>query len=442
MAVSLQVYKAELNVLREIGQIVGQLLDLDYALAEALKAISRSLAVGRAIIALLDPETGKLTMKATYGLRPAEKKKGMCLLAEGNMDRITGSIQPFILPRSGKKLLLPEEIQSASITKEEIAYFGAPIVIQEKTAGILIADTLFSTEIPIEEDIHFLVILAEFIAAFIDLSRQADERERSIENRNRSLLAEISEKYNQFFIVGKSKSMRQLRTMIEEVAPGMTPVMLLGEPGTERALVARIIHELSRNVSGSFIKLNCATLEEGQTDSELFSVLKMAEGGTVFLDEIGSLPIALQGVLLSQFGGRKSEGQGVKRTRRTKTGARIIAATDKDLAEAVSAGSFREDLYYRLNAFPLHIPPLRERKEDIPLLAEMFLRQAAREHGRRLSLTPVGSKILQEYSWPGNTHELKNFIECLAIVHKGPVIDPDILSALLTSYSSLKPLCE
>lgn len=442
MTVSLQVYEAEMNALCEIGQIVGQILDLDQALEEILEVLSGSLKIKRGIIALLDPSTGKLNMKATHGLRPAEKKKGICRLGEGVVDLLVGSGQPFILPKAGKKPLFPNEIGAGGIVKKDIAFVGAPMLIQEKTAGILVVDGLFSSEISIEEDIRFLVILAGLIAQFIDLSRQAKERERSIERRNQSLLEEISERYNNFLIVGKTKVMLQLEAMIEKVAPSTTPVMLLGEQGTERSLVARIIHEHSHYADGPFIKLNCTTLEEGPTDSELLSGFDMAEGGTIFLDDIGNLPLAMQGALPSLFRDRKSESQGIKKTRKTKAGVRIIAAADKDLAEAVTAGRFREDLYYRLNAFPLHIPPLRERTEDIPLLAERFLRRAARDHGRRLNLTPVGLRVLKEYSWPGNTLELENFIQCLAIMMKGPTIDPDTLSTLLTSYSLLRTQCE
>jgi Nif-specific regulatory protein len=439
MTVSPQIYESEVNTLCEIGRIVGQVLDLDFALEEVLKTLSRSLAVEWAVIALLDKDSGELTLRATYGLRPSERKKGICRLSGGIVDLIFKTAQPFILPRSCRKPLFSDAVRS--VGREEIAFFGAPIVIQEKTVGFIVVDSLFSGGIPSEENTRFLAILAKFIAQFIDLNHKAKAWEKNIERRNQSLLREISEAYAGLAIVGRNHSMLQLRAMVEKLAPSSTPVMLLGERGTEKALVARIIHDLSHYANGPFIRLGCTTLEDGDTDSELLSRFEMAETGTVFLEDVENLPAAMQGILVSLVRNRKPESREMERERKMKTGVRIIAAADKDLAEAVMKGSFRQDLYYRLNAFPLYIPPLRERKEDIPLLAEMFLRKAAREYGQRPNLTPAGLRILKEHSWPGNTHELEHFIGYLAMMRNGPVIAPDTLRALLMGYSSLRALC-
>jgi Nif-specific regulatory protein len=441
MEVNLRVYEAQLKALCEIGQTVEQLLDLDRVLEEVLKALSRSLATQQAMVVLLEPDSGKLILRASCGLRPSEIKKGIHRLSESTLKLVLEGSTPFILPKSGKAPLFGSELDLAGVGRDEIAFLGAPILMQQEIAGILILDSLFPPGIAVAEDIHFLKTLTCFLAQFILLNHKAKEKERRIERRNESLEEELAEKYNDFVLVGNSQATLQLRAMVDNVATSATPVMLLGEQGTERALVARMIHKRSHYADGPFIRLNCATIEEEEgRDSQILSGFEKAEGGTLFLDSIDSLPGPLQARLTGLLRNRNLETQKIKKTRKLKTDSRIIVASEKDLSEAVTQGHFRQDLYYRLTAFPLHIPPLRERREDIPLLAEIFLRKAEREYGRKLHLTPIGLRLLKEFPWSGNTCELENFIHCISLTMKGPVMDPDTLSVAFMHFSSIGAL--
>ncbi len=239
--------------------------------------------------------------------------------------------------------------------------------------------------------------------------------------------------------------MLRLQQLVEKVAPSRASVLLLGESGTGKTLVARIIHELSQRSRAPFVKLNCAAVPENLLESELFGHEKgaytgatttkpgrfeEADGGTIFLDEIGELPPGIQAKLLRFIQEREFERLGSTRTR--KVDVRVIAATNRDLSKAVSDGSFREDLYYRLNVFPVDVPPLRERREDIALLARYFLEKAAKEYGRRLEFTGRSLDILENYHWPGNVRELENLIERLAILAEGPSVDAEALAFLLS----------
>jgi Nif-specific regulatory protein len=442
--------ETELKVLYQISQMVGEILDLEQVLGDTLKVLSQSLAMERATVTLIEPETGHLKIQASHGLRPREKNRGIYRPDEGVTGLIFSTAQPFVVPDISREPLFLNKTQSRTISKESISFLGVPIILQGQSAGVLSVDRLFGEEVSFEEDIRFLTIVATLIAQFINLNQQVREREKSLKMRNLSLMAEVSEKYNHFFMVGRSPSMVRLQQLVEKVAPSRASVLLLGESGTGKTLVARIIHELSPRARSPFVKLNCAAVPENLLESELFGHEKgaytgaittkpgrfeEADSGTIFLDEIGELPLAIQAKLLRFIQEREFERLGSTRTR--KVDVRVIAATNRELSRAVSDGLFREDLYYRLNVFPIDVPALRDRREDIPLLAEYFLEKAAKEYARRLELAPASLGVLEEYPWPGNVRELENLIERLAILAEGPLIDPEALSLVLAGATEV-----
>jgi len=253
-----------------------------------------------------------------------------------------------------------------------------------------------------------------------------------------------SEAQNRFFMVGKSPSMVIVQHQMQKVAPSKASVLLLGESGTGKTLVAKILHELSTRSRSPFVKINCASLPENLLESELFGYEKgaftgatkskagrveEAEGGTIFLDEIGELTLPLQSKLLRFLQEKEFERLGSVVTR--KVDVRVLAATNKDLAAAVAEGSFREDLYYRLNVFPIHVPPLRERKQDIPDLLRHFVGKISQEYGRSVGISESAMSIMTQYDWPGNVREMENLIERLIIMADDDQIDADLLPAYL-----------
>ncbi|HVO80143.1 MAG TPA: sigma-54 dependent transcriptional regulator [Terriglobales bacterium] len=258
-----------------------------------------------------------------------------------------------------------------------------------------------------------------------------------LREENRSLREALQKRYEHPNIVARSAKMQEVLATVERVAPTNSTVLLGGESGVGKDLIARAIHEKSRRASGPFIKINSTAIPENLLESELFGYEKgaftgataskpgkfeLADKGTLFLDEIGDVPAATQVKLLRVLQEREFERLGGTRT--LKVDVRLVAATNRDLREALEQGTFREDLYYRLNVVPIDIPPLREHKEDIPELVNLFLARAA-ESGKEITrVTPEALKILMDYHWPGNVRELQNIIERASALARGPVLEP------------------
>jgi formate hydrogenlyase transcriptional activator len=238
-------------------------------------------------------------------------------------------------------------------------------------------------------------------------------------------------------IVGSSPALQHVLELVETVAPSDSTVLLLGETGTGKELIARAIHERSRRKERTFVKLNCAAIPTGLLESELFGHekgaftgaisqkigrMELADQGTLFLDEVGDIPMEIQPKLLRALQEQEFERLGSTHTR--KVNIRLIAATNRDLEKMIANREFRSDLFYRLNVFPIRIPPLRERREDIPLLVSYFVQKFAGEMQKRIEAIPVGvMKGLAAWDWPGNIRELENFIERAVILTRGKSLD-------------------
>ncbi len=264
---------------------------------------------------------------------------------------------------------------------------------------------------------------------------------RRLRQENRSLREALGRRYAFGNIVARSPKMQEVLATVERVAPTNATVLLGGESGVGKDLIARAIHQHSRRSSGPFIKINATAIPENLLESELFGYEKgaftgavvakpgkfeLADRGTLFLDEIGDVPLAIQVKLLRVLQEREFERLGGTRT--LKVDVRLVAATNRDLRAALEQGSFREDLYYRLNVVPIDIPPLRDHKEDIPDLVDHFIRRFAPESGKAVTgITPAALKVLLGFHWPGNVRELENVIQRAIALSSGPVLDvPDI----------------
>jgi two-component system, NtrC family, response regulator GlrR len=267
----------------------------------------------------------------------------------------------------------------------------------------------------------------------------------------------VNELYGMGNIVARSPAMQRLLQQVVQVADSDATILLFGETGTGKEVFARVIHSNSRRSKGPFVALNCAAIPETLFESELFGhvrgaftsahgakrgLFQSANGGTLFLDEIGEMPLSMQVKLLRAVQEREVREVGSELS--TKIDVRIMAATNKDLGEAVKNGSFRNDLYYRISVVPLFIPPLRDRRDDIPLLAQHFLTASAKRANKTLrGFTPAALNRLVTHPWPGNVRELENVIEKAAVMTRQDMITPDLLPSMGTSPDSLmKPLTE
>ena len=429
--------ESELNVLYETCRVIGQALKLDKALETILGILSATLSMKRATVTLKDEETGCLVIRASHGMSEEERKRGVYRQDEGITGLIFRTAKPYVAPDISKEPLFLNKTKSRPIHKESIAFLGVPITLHGKPIGVLNVDRLFGNDVPYEEDIRLLSIVSTLIAQFVSLNRQVKLREEKL---RKDCAISASEAQAKLFMVGKSPAMQAVQEQIRKVAPSKASVLLLGESGTGKTLVARIIHELSTRAKQPFVKINCASLPENLLESELFGYEKgaftgalkakpgrveEADGGTIFLDEIGELPLSLQAKLLRFIQEKEFERLGGTKT--LKVDVRVVAATNRDLAAAVEEGGFREDLYYRLNVFPIRAPALRERKEDIPELLRHFLEKTSMEYGRSLRITNPALAQFTKYDWPGNVREMENLVERLVIMADGDEICTGIL---------------
>jgi formate hydrogenlyase transcriptional activator len=319
------------------------------------------------------------------------------------------------------------------------SYLIVPLIARDRAIGaVLLAG--FEPERYALEDIPFLEGVARQIALAVENMRAYEEIARlraRLEEENRYLQEEIKTEHNFEEITGQSLGMKQVFTMIETVAPTDATVLIVGETGTGKELVARALHNLSSRRHQALVKVNCAALPAGLIESELFGHEKgaftgaltrrvgrfeLAHGGTLFLDEIGDLPLELQPKLLRVL--QEGEFERVGGSHTIRVDVRVIAATNRDLEQAIQASRFRADLYYRLSVFPIRLPPLRERAEDIPLLVRYFAQKYGTRLGKRIpSVLPATLQGLGADLWPGNVRELENVIERALILSRGAHMD-------------------
>ncbi len=439
--------RLELQALYQISQLIGSALDIKKTLSEILQSLHETLRMERATLVLQDEGGENLSIAASYGLSKEEEKRGIYRPDEGVIGRIFQSAFPFVVPDiHSEPLFLNRTGARAHLPKGEISFIGVPVMLPEGPVGVLSVDRLFGAEISFEEDIRFLTVVAMLIAQFLRLHKAVSHKQQVLVEENLLLRKELRSRYNQHNIIGQCKRIQDVYNYIDKVAPSRATALILGESGTGKELVAHAIHQASPRADKPFIKINCAALPENLLESELFGHEKgaftgaanlkkgrfeLADSGTIFLDEVGELPLALQAKLLRVLQEQMFERLGGTQT--ITVNVRVIAATNRSLEECVEQGTFRADLYYRLNVVPVILPPLRERREDIPLLLDHFLRESNRMNHMDVRLSSPVLQLLCGYSWPGNVRELQNLIERLVIMAEGETIVSRELPGYITA---------
>ena len=415
----------ELSAILEVSKVLTTSFDLRKNLSAVMSTLGCLLEMQRGCVFLVDSISKELNIVAAHGLTKENIEKGKYHIGEGIVGRVLEKKTPMVIPNIGKEPLFLNKTGSRP-EKEGISFLCVPIEFKGEALGVLNVDRIYSKKHGnVDDDLMVLKIVASLIAQFVKLWESYEK----VEKEKESLKRELKGRYKIENIIGESERMQEVFQAVYRVAPSMASVLLRGESGTGKELIAKAIHYMSTRNKGPFIKFNCASIPEGLLESELFGHEKgaftgaisqrkgrfeLANGGTVFLDEIGDLPLSLQPKILRVLQEKEFERVGGENT--IKVDVRLIAATSRGLEELVSTGRFREDLYYRLNVVPVFLPALRERKDDIPILIEHFLKRFNEENKKNISLSPESLRMLIDYYWPGNVRELENTIERLVVM--------------------------
>jgi len=437
---------AELSALLDVSMILSSSFKLEENLLNAMKTLSDQLDMNLGTVTLLDRKTGELRIAVAYGLTKEQIARGKYRIGEGIVGRVVKSGSPMVVPDLGKEPLFLNRTK-ARIQKDNISFLCAPITIKDEILGVLSVDRIFNEMVSVDEDLRVLQIIATLIGQAIKIYG-AYESERQ---EKEELTAELKTRYSLPNIISVSDKMQDIIKICLKVAKSRANVLLRGESGTGKELIAKAVHYESDRSNMPFIAVNCAALPETLLEAELFGYEKgaftgatgtklgrfeLANKGTIFLDEIGDISPLMQAKLLRVLQEHTFERLGG--TRSIYVDVRVVAATNKNLEEMVRVGRFREDLYWRLNVVPIFIPPLRDRKDDIPPLIDFFIKRFNREYNKEIIIRPDALEYLTDYDWPGNVRELENTIERLIVLNEAGIVKDDELPSYIKDRITLK----
>ena len=427
----------EVHLLSEIAKALAESLDLKTTLDHILSAIDIHMKLQMGTITLLDQDSETIRIMVAHGITEEAKRLGEYKLGEG----ITGTVfktgeAVYVTDIEKDKRFLGKTGQRKAHEGFKMAFICVPIKLESKTIGTLSV----SKETPVGEnpnvDLRLLSIIATLVGQASRLNDMFEAQKAGLQEENRKLRQQLKTKFELGNMIGTSNAIQEVFRLVEQVAQSNATVMIRGESGTGKDLIAHAIHYNSLRADKPFVKINCTALPESLLESELFGHEKgaftgaserkigrfeRANGGTIFLDEIGDFSLNLQVKLLRVIQFKEFERVGGLET--IKTNVRIVVATNRNLEEDIKSGVFREDLYYRINVFPIYLPPLRERKNDIMLLADYFLEKYSKENGKNiLRISTPAIDMLTRYHWPGNIRELENCIERAVLLCNDQVI--------------------
>jgi Nif-specific regulatory protein len=424
-----------LSTLLEVSQALSGTLNLRSALHRVLEILAKHHGTVRSLITLLH-DNRELHVEASDGL-DAPSHAVRYRIGEGIIGKVVETSRPIVVPRvSQEPTFLNRAAKRPELPREELSFICVPILLNRRAVGAVGVDLKFNPDRDYERYVKFLGIVASSIAQAVKIQRLIEEDKKRLVDENTHLRQELKERYDFSSIIGTSGPVRQMYEQMAQVAATNTTVLIRGESGTGKELVAHSIHYNSPRANKPFVKVSCAALPDSLIESELFGYergaftgadqrkkgrFELAEGGTLFLDEIGDINLSTQVKLLRVLQEREFERLGSTET--VKVNVRLLTATNKDMERAIAAGTFREDLYYRLNVFTIFVPPLRERKADLLLLVDHFLERFSREHHKNIKrIATPAIDMLMSYHWPGNVRELENTLERSVLMCDGQVI--------------------
>ena len=440
---------------------LATLVDVNRALATArspraglqrgLEILGHLYGVSRTAVVLIDADANRLEVEAAEGLT-AEGRRATWKLGEGITGKVAQTGRPVVVPQIGQEpTFLNRTGKRRKRGRQETTFICVPIPGDRRPIGAMNVDLPFEKHRDYERDLQLFRVVATMFGQALRVKQLVEAERQRLLDENTHLKEELKERYDFSHIVGTSGPMRRVFEQIAQVASTNTTVLIRGESGTGKELIAHALHYNSPRARKPFVKVSCAALPDSLIESELFGYEKgaftgaatrkkgrfeRASGGTLFLDEIGDINLSTQVKLLRVLQEKEFERLGGTDT--VKANVRLIAATNADLEKAIAAGTFREDLHYRLNVFTIFVPPLRERKTDILLLADSFLEKYAAEHGKSIKrISTPAIDMLMAYHWPGNVRELENTIERAVLVCQSNVVHGhDLPPTLQTAEAS------
>ena len=427
----------EITLLYEISKALNEHLDLRKSLYKVLEILSISMNMVRGTVTILNPVRNEINIEVAHGISKSAMSKVKYKLGEGITGRVIETGKGIAIPKiSDEPLFLDRTASRKARLVEEFSFICVPVKKGKQVIGALSVDRPFDESYILKEGKKLLSVVATMIAQHVINIEIIRLEKKQLREENKKLREKLGNKYSITNIIGNSNKMREVYQMISQVSKSNATVLIRGESGTGKELTANSIHYSSNRARNAFIKVNCVSLPANLIESELFGHEKgaftgaikkklgkfeLAHMGTIFLDEIGSISLDVQVKLLRVLQEKEFERVGGHKT--IKIDVRVVAATNKNLEQSVEDETFRGDLYYRLNVFPIYMPPLRERKTDILLLADYFLEKYAKENHkdiRRFSTPAID--MLMEYHWPGNVRELENCIERAVLLCEEGVI--------------------
>ncbi len=458
----------------EVMRLVGKSLAPDVVLREMLHLMSELLGLNRGRVVLADfvgdvalegladrrraarphggPGPGS-AIRYAYGLTREEAARGRYGPGEGITGRVLATAQPIIVQDiDAESQFLARAVARAQLPPDVVAFIALPIEVDRVAIGVLACHRIRSRDRQLHDDVAVLRILATLAGQLLQLQALVVEKTRALHARNQLLTRALETAAARYGIIGTSPALLHALGELERVSEATASVLLLGESGTGKELFARAVHLSSQRRDQPFIRVNCAAIPDTLFESELFGYergaftgaqtaragwFEQANRGTIFLDEIGEMPLAMQTKLLRTL----QEGTIVRLggKREIAVNVRVVAATNRDLAQEVQRGGFRRDLFYRLNVIPIRLPSLRERAQDIRALAIHFLSRANQANQRNVSLSPAALERLERHRWTGNIRELGNVIERLVLLTDSAMATPADVERFLAEDEPIQP---
>ena len=424
----------ELKLLYELSQILDYSLDLKQLLNPLLESLADHLGLLHATVALLNRQKNEIVIECAHGLTSTQRSLGHYRPGEGVTGKVVQTGRAAVIKKTSESPIFVN--RTKRLGRDELSFICVPIKSGRNIIGTLSADRYYDPQADLEDDVQLLTIIASLIAHTLKLRQAAQEQQAKFEEENERLRSELKDRFRPANIVGNSREMQEIYNKIAIAADNSSVVLIQGEAGTGKELIAQAIHYNGNRSNKSYLRINCAIMGEHQLEGELFGyargsnpysefdrkgALEIAQGGTIYLDEVNELPHRLQAKILEVIERREFERIGGTHT--LKANVRMIAAITKDSRMLISTGQLREDLWLKLNVFPIVVPALRQRKGDILQLSDHFLAKYSKENAKDVKrLSSAAIDMLYAYHWPGNVRELENVIEWAVLHCEGEVL--------------------